>query len=92
MLIAPSALALLPLASVLGAAATVAMGLTPIAQVVVTAFDMERATLYQCFCHFAAGTGVDLLHCGSGYLHICAAFFLRESFFVDEPQGFVLIH
>ena len=92
MLIAPSALALLPLAAVFGATATVAMGLTPIAQVVVATFDMERATLYQCFCHFAAGTGVDLLHRGSSNLHICATFFLRESFFVDEPQGFVLIH
>ena len=76
---------MLSLAAVLGAAAAVAMGFLAITQVVVAAFDVKRATLYQCFCYFSAGTGVDLLHCGSGDLHVGAALFLRESFFIDEP-------
>ena len=65
---------------------------TPVAELIVSAFHPQRKAVHQHIRQFLTGAGVDLLYGGAGYLHEIAALFLGESLFVDEADGPVLIH
>ena len=74
------------------ATAAAAIGFFPFTKMVLAAFDSKRAAIDQSIGDFLSGVVIDKLHRGTCDFHVPAAFFLRKTFVVNQPDGLVLIH
>ena len=79
-------------APVPSAPAAAAIGFFPFTKMVLAAFDAEGAAIDQRRGNLFSGVVIDKLHRSTRDFHVPAAFFLRESFEIDETYGFVFVH